>query len=517
MALEKISQAADGWIDAAELVIIEQELSLLIEDHPEMIPQALQILRDAAIVVADTSDEVRTWLDSLIEEYTTPEVQDLWSYSTEALSNSMENENSRNLLRLYDRLIAQDLVDLYGNSFETLTNTGKETVKLVLWQAVQSKMSVRWVFNTGASSITSMFSEFTGIFSWTDASNASQWVLKRELDENLEELKQIPGISADVIKEIEATIGILSSVIWWEADKLWRLFEISSNIDREEKSKIFENPQILSAILKDGTYTDSDGYNIDLEKWIIEVWTAQDLTTIQAEFMVEIQWWTAWLWNAIERMQWMWERFPFLKDLIMNFSETSFIGIFIKAIFWWLFDRFNGVVDTVDFQSALRGIEDRAQRNSINKLTSFLWDYAQEENTDNPALLNLATIWLSDNFILNSTDFFETLKASDVDFSAKDFWKNILTWESGTSQEQEIYSQIRSILESSNLNEDVFTQALNWVSISLVIDEEHEDITDWAEDTAASATLPTDEPLETEPPLAPEDPIIPIHITGNPQ
>lgn len=407
---------------------------------------------------ADAQDEINA-LKTSIE---TPEVA---GYSLSHLAETIESKNAQTLVKVFDTVIVSDLETLLWEQIKDINPVWQETIKIVLWSQVQSKMTLSGIISSSVWGITDIAWSLWSVF-WESNEQTSSSQLDSLIQAKVDVLKQTPGITETQVQDIEKSIKIISGILWKEVQVLARIFEVTSELKPEEKNMIFEDPLVLQALMKDGKYSEQ-WFGINLETWEVKIWTLENTPANQAAFMQEVAKSSSGLWNKVEKLKKIGDSFPFLKDFFMQFSDTPVIGIFIKAIFGGMFDSMNGMIDVVDFQGKLQNITDRAQRLSLEKLTWFFNSYAHDETIWDSPLKKLASQGLSSNFIEQTSPFFDTLKTQDIDPTGKDFWKNILT---GTvekwSYEEQIFNKLKGTVESSSLDEAWFIEQLNSVTIT---------------------------------------------------
>ena len=100
----------------------------------------------------------------------------------------------------------------------------------------------------------------------------------------------LAGVKPELAADIENSIALVESLIGKQANNLSALFELSKDLDPQQKAQIFENPKIVKAIMETGGYEDNN-FSINLADKTLKIGALkpEEISQIQKEFFGGLQ------------------------------------------------------------------------------------------------------------------------------------------------------------------------------------------------------------------------------------
>jgi hypothetical protein len=88
-------------------------------------------------------------------------------------------------------------------------------------------------------------------------------ILTVAFTEREEALGKIGSIDDETTEKVSGIIDIVESLIGKQANNLDTLLKATSSMTQAEKAKVFDNPQIVEAVMNTGKYNEN-GFDIDI-------------------------------------------------------------------------------------------------------------------------------------------------------------------------------------------------------------------------------------------------------------
>lgn len=426
------------------------------------------------------------------------EVQSATEYSIDGLIEHVsDDQKAKAFLELYKSVIVNDLATIYGEKYNLLSDTAKNTIQLVFWNVIQSQLGFKGAMNAWQGMLGSLTEGFTGLL-WETEQEATGSILTESLRAKWDffwKLEETPWIPAWFSDDVSGVIDIVESLIWKEADNLNDLLEATATMSVPDKERIFENPLIVQAVMKDGKYTDHN-FNIDITTSPINIvlGDTQNREEIQSTFLTEMKEDTSKLGGRIDRLRnlkekaddflWKFGMEGWLDGLFESLYKIPVLGVFFKMIFGDFFDKFDSLQSVESVTRVIEALENRETRASLAALQdTFLPKFSENYSDKNETALGKLFAKnppLSDNFYSSLSDdnkFFSILEEAKISFGNSDFWDQVFMGKWTTPQTSIIHNKLLSlrILENGEVTEQQIITALNSLSVEELIIAESTD------------------------------------------
>lgn len=399
------------------------------------------------------------------------------TYSFSSIESWVKDLKWKFILKQYTKIIDGELQTALWESYGTLSAEAKESIKIVVWNSVQSQFSIWWLASAG---ITVGTKKIQDLFSWFQKffDTETAWA----------ENPKSTGVKA----EVQELIDVARSIIQQQLGNLQWLVQIAKEnnlIKNSDFDGVLKNPKILESIIQKGKYS-WNGIDIDVwaKKITLASQTLEALSGDQKVYIAKVVKDSAGIGKRLEWYEWMGQKINSfaeklwfageLKDMLETLYQIPVIGIFFKIIFWGFFSgsgleqMFNDLKDIKELD--VRSVE-------AFKIFSL-------------SPLSKDVLWFkpSDKFSKDALKpFFETTKRLSLqpDIGSPNFWPALLTGKDALGKDVAItpgshMEKLKKVFTEANLwrkdiNEDDFIAWLNKLTIP----------TDSAEDAIKKAVL----------------------------
>lgn len=553
MELERLNAAVAGWVESTELDTVEAELRSIMENHPESLPEALRILREALETTGDASAETRTRLDSLISEYETRE--SLWDaeYSMDTIRENSQWFLQRLLeIQVMPGIDAMDAFMLTQNSehigqelLSIVPASARENFQILVWQKIVSSLGFSSVLRYGANSF---FSGFSWILGWgtQNSSGENGGLSIEDFTEIADSIQNFGAWNEEngVItlpeelggQEIEVPSGIARGFEYLESlsigffQNMRRLLEVAQEqgvSNSPDFQALLQHPRILQEILENGVYS-GEGIEVNLQEWTLNTApiNAEDIATAGREMMQEIIESTNSLSGRIDGIM---ERVDSFVTLFERFGinpteiKSVLFGIpLLGPIFQILFGDF---LDTIEARIG-RLNESDEMRSALENFSEFIAQTDNREdlpfslNEENPGILNENETHTLRGFLnkvksqIPAENEEERNSQARTLFNDRNLASKILTGQWLTETDTlltYVHSQVHSLFsDGSTPSQEEFFRALAGIQLNFVAPTPEEEVPEW---------ISWDTSLEGVPPVLPdttlEETWIPERIPGD--
>lgn len=430
------------------------------------VPQNADACKDVLVWAINLADgDTKIELSRLLESLEKPEVA---GYSLDALQVSIQDEKAKKFLEMYTFVIAKDLETIYGVDYSTLSESGKETVKLVFWDTILAQMSLKGATNVAIWKISSMTDMVTSLFG--NETEASESVLTANLKSKQGSLST--G-SPELATDIENSIALVESLLGKQANNLKALFDLTATLHPEQKSQIFENPKIIKAVMETGEYKD-DNFNISLKDNTLEVGELppEDISAIQTEFFSWLQATSGNMGKTLESLrqkaskaEWFLKQFWMegeIDEIKASLFSIPIIGVFFKMILWDFFKEFDIADKLASVSSLVDKLPSSPEKTSLGHLGRFIESYKKDETISETPLKKFLTengsFW--SDFFTKVPEFLTKAKDKWVKIDDAAFWEKVLTGKNAGGAELQIYTALKGTLEAPDFSEESLQKAL---------------------------------------------------------
>lgn len=398
------------------------------------------------------------------------------SYSFASIESWVKDLKGKFILKQYTKIIDGELQTALWENYTALSAEAKESIKIVVWNSVQSQFSVWWMASAG---ITAGTKKIQDIFSW----------FQKFFDtETWTENPKGTGVKA----EVQELIDIARSMIQQQLGNLQWLVQIAKDNNLLKSSDfegVLKNPKILESIVQKGKFA-WNGIDIDVwaKKIVLATQSFEALSGDQKVYIAKVVKDSAGIGKRLEWFEWMGQKINSfaekiwfaeeLKGMLETLYQLPVIWIFFKIIFWGFFSG-SGLEQMLSDLKDIKELDVRAVESF--KIFSL-------------SPLSKDVLWFkpSDKFTKDALKpFFETTSKLSLqpDIGSPNFWPALMTGKDALGKDITIapgshMEKLKKVFTEANLwrkdiSEDDFIAGLNKLTIP----------TDSAEDAIKKAIL----------------------------